>query len=155
LSLAGVTAAGVAGFAAGSLVPYYLARRHGRALLNGRRRWFVVRSEDLARVERWFERYGPRAVLIGRLIPIVRDFISIPAGLAAMPLLRFIAYTMVGSLPWIFLVALAGQFLEAHWQRLLEWVEVGNQAVLIVLALLVIALGVWLWLRRRSESPSP
>lgn len=156
LSVAGVALSGTLGFATGALLPYYVARKHGRALLQGKSRFFLARDKDLERVEGWFERYGPRAVFIGRLIPLVRDFISLPAGLARMPLPRFLVYTFAGSFPWILGVTIAGSLLQAHWTRLLGLVDIGNRAVLILLVLLAVAFGLWRWLRKlRRNSDTP
>lgn len=156
LSVAGVAVSGALGFTTGALLPYYVARKHGRALLQGKSRFFLARHKDLERVEGWFERYGPRAVFVGRLIPVVRDFISLPAGLARMPLLRFLVYTFAGSFPWILGVTIAGRLLQAHWTRLLGLINIGNQALIILLVVLAIAFGLWRWRRKpRRNSDTP
>ncbi|MBS3939713.1 MAG: DedA family protein [Actinobacteria bacterium] len=75
----------------------------------------LVDAEDIVRAERWFERWGPLAVLFGRMIPIVRSLISVPAGVARMPLPRFVVYTAVGSVVWNSLFICAGYLLGAQW----------------------------------------
>lgn len=121
--------AGTAGFVAGSLFPYYVGRRHGRAILGQGGRFFFAREGELDKVEGWFERYGVRAVLLGRWIPVVRDFISIPAGHAGVPLARFAVYTAIGSFPWIIGVTWAGALLEAEWRSLLDVLAKANRVV--------------------------
>ena len=93
-------AAGVAGNVAGSYLAWAAGRYGGHPALQrwGHRLW--LREHDLDRANRWFARYGPRAVLIGRLLPVVRTFISLPAGIAGMDPVRFGIYTTIGCIPW-------------------------------------------------------
>src|SRR5690349_17976280 len=93
LNLAGVIIAGVAGNVAGSYLAWAAGRYGGQAALRRWGRRLRVREHDLDRANAWFGRYGARAVLIGRLLPAVRTFISLPAGIAGMPPLRFGIYT--------------------------------------------------------------
>ena len=100
LNLIGVIAAGVAGNVVGSYLAWAAGRYGGQPALRrwGHRLW--MRDRDLDRANRWFARYGPRAVLIGRVIPVVRTFISLPAGIAGMDPVRFGIYTTIGCIPW-------------------------------------------------------
>lgn len=145
-----VVAAGVAGFTVGAFLPYYLGRRHGARILGAGGRFFFASEHELNKVEAWFERHGYRAVLLGRLVPVVRDFVSLPAGHARMPLGQFILYTALGSFPWIFAATLLGRYLESEWPTLLSLIERGNRLILIViLSLLALLVVRSFWLRRK------
>ncbi|MEM7640989.1 MAG: DedA family protein [Pseudomonadota bacterium] len=111
LGLAGVVLAGTAGAVAGALFWYWIGRRIGsnrlRRFADRHGRWLTIDAGSIDRSHAWFDRYGGVAVLIGRMIPGIRTFISVPAGVARMPLLPFLGYTMAGSLIWTgFLTAL-------------------------------------------------
>jgi membrane protein DedA with SNARE-associated domain len=111
-------------------------RRHGR--------WLGLRPEDLARSRRWFQRHGVAVVFWGRLIPGVRTFVSLPAGIELMPQALFLAWTAAGSLLWILLLTLAGQALGASYGLVLQLLK----PVSSVLAVAVVALVVGLLLRQ-------
>jgi membrane protein DedA with SNARE-associated domain len=100
LNLAGVIIAGVAGNVAGSYIAWAVGRYGGQAALRRWGRRLRVRDHELERANQWFDRYGPQAVLIGRLLPVVRTFISLPAGIAGMDPVRFGIYTTIGCIPW-------------------------------------------------------
>lgn len=151
LSLALVIVAGVAGNVAGSYLAWAVGRYGGQPALQrwGGKIW--LREHDIAVANRWFDRYGPRAVLIGRLLPVVRTFISLPAGIAGMPPLRFGIYTTIGCIPWTAALAGAGYAVGASWQQI---PNAFRTVTYVVAALVVVALaiGVWLFIRyRRSE----
>lgn len=152
--MASVVAAGLAGFVFGSFLPYYVGLKHGERILGVGGRFFFASEKELDKVEAWFERYGDRAVMIGRVIPVVRDFISLPAGYVRMSLFRFIVYTIVGSFPWIFGATLVGYLLEGEWNTILDGIEKGNRWILIFIGVtlcLLIIRSVWLR-RRRFQS---
>jgi membrane protein DedA with SNARE-associated domain len=111
-------------------------RRHGR--------WLGLRPEDLARSRRWFQRHGVAVVFWGRLIPGVRTFVSLPAGIELMPQALFLVWTAAGSLLWILLLTLAGQALGASYGLVLQLLK----PVSSVLAVAVVALVVGLLLRQ-------
>ncbi|MBC7104556.1 MAG: DedA family protein, partial [Firmicutes bacterium] len=92
--------AGTAGGTAGSAVSYYIGLYGGRPFLNRYGRYFGVTPQKLALAERWFARYGEATVFFTRLLPVIRTFISLPAGVARMNFPRFLVYTFLGSLPW-------------------------------------------------------
>jgi len=109
--------AGTLGYLAGALVGYAIGRYGGRPLLNERGRWFHVTPERLDRAEAWFSRWGDLGVLIGRITPIVRSFVSIPAGVFEMPLVPYTLLTLVGSAIWAFGIAGAGYGLGSGYER--------------------------------------
>jgi membrane protein DedA with SNARE-associated domain len=140
--------AGVAGNTVGSVIGWEIGLYGGRPLIERRGRWLHLGPENLERAERWFERYGDAAVFLGRVTPVVRSFVSIPAGLARMPLLRFTVLTALGCVPWCFGIAGAGWALGSSYERFhhdFRYVDVT------VIALLVLA-AVALYVRRRRSS---
>ena len=149
LSLAGVILAGLAGNVAGSYVAWAVGRYGGQPALRrwGNRLW--IREHDLDRATAWFDRYGARAVLIGRLLPVVRTFISLPAGIAGMAPVRFGIYTVIGCIPWTAALAAAGYAVGANWQAIANGFHAPTYiiAALIAVALVIAALR---YARKRS-----
>ncbi|MBV9840867.1 MAG: DedA family protein [Sphingomonadaceae bacterium] len=115
LELFWVATAGALGCNLGSIVGYELARFGGRPLVERYGRYVLLSAHDLDRAETFFARFGGLAVLICRLLPVVRTFIAVPAGLARMNLVRFHAYTFIGSWPFCYALAYAGMRLGAAW----------------------------------------
>lgn len=148
LSLAGVIAAGVAGNVAGSYLAWAAGRYWGQAAVRRWGRRVGVREHDVDRAVAWFDRYGPAAVLVGRLLPVVRTFISLPAGFARMPALRFGAYTTAGCIPWTAGLAIAGYALGRNWQAVANDFH-GPTYLIAAVAAVVLAAAVVLHFRRR------
>jgi membrane protein DedA with SNARE-associated domain len=113
-----LAAAGTLGYLAGALVGWAIGRFGGRPLIQRHGRWLRVTPPDLDRAERWFERHGRAAVFLGRLTPLVRSFISIPAGVLESPLGAYTALTLAGSAIWCFAFAGAGWVLGARYEKL-------------------------------------
>jgi membrane protein DedA with SNARE-associated domain len=109
--------AGALGYLAGALVGWALGLYGGRPLLESRGRWFHLSPERLDRAEAWFDRWGNLGVLIGRLTPVVRSFVSIPAGIFEMPLAPYAVLTLLGSAVWAFAFAGAGYGLGTSYHR--------------------------------------
>jgi membrane protein DedA with SNARE-associated domain len=155
-SLIAIIAAGVAGNLAGSWLAYGAGRWRGREWVL-RVRWLHVTPERLALADRWFARRGDWAVLASRCLPIVRTFISLPAGVARMPFWRFSVLTLVGCVPWVSGLALAGRALGSRWENLqhgLHYVDYG------IVVAIVAGAAWWYWRRRtamreRSAERSP
>ena len=146
-----VVAAGVIGSLLGALAGWLLGRRGGHALLERHGRWLHLPPTRVAKAQRWFDRFGDRAVLLGRLTPLVRSFISIPAGVFGSPLGSYTALTLVASTIWCAGFAGLGWALGDHWEQVHHAFRFADYAV--VLALL--AGGGWLLLRaRRSRRPA-
>ena len=118
LTLIGVTLAGTAGSLAGSLVAYFVGGYGGLPLLERYGKYVLIRKSELDLAHAWFGRYGETAVLVSRVLPIVRTFISLPAGVARMDVKKFSLYTVLGSLPWCFGLAYVGVLLGPHWSDL-------------------------------------
>jgi membrane protein DedA with SNARE-associated domain len=108
---------GTLGYLAGAIVGWLIGVYGGRPLLEQRGRWLHLTPEKLDRAERWFERWGNLGVLIGRVTPIVRSFVSIPAGVLEMPLAPYTALTLVGSAVWAFAISGIGYGLGSSYRR--------------------------------------
>ncbi|MGH7723393.1 MAG: DedA family protein [Candidatus Dormibacteria bacterium] len=150
INLTGAILAGTLGNVVGSLVAYGLAARFGRPLLLGPGRRVGISRSHLDLADGWFERHGLAAVLLGRVLPVVRTYISFPAGLARVEPVRFTLLTFIGALPWCIALAAGGYTIGANYDRISGPIEIAA----IVLAVVVIAIVV-AWLvrgRRRSAS---
>jgi membrane protein DedA with SNARE-associated domain len=109
---------GAVGCTIGSIVSYGLGAWGGRPLVERYGKYILVHEEDLEKADRWFARWGDWAAFISRLLPIVRTFISFPAGVTRMHFWRFAAYSFVGSFVWCGLLALGGYYFGEHWEEL-------------------------------------
>ena len=141
-----VAAAGVAGQTVGSIIGWAIGLYGGRPLVERHGRWLHLGPDNLVRAERWFDRWGDWAVFLGRMTPVIRSFVSIPAGVARMPLGRFTLYSVLGTIPWCFGLAGAGWALGSSWETFhhdFRYVEV-------LVGVGVLALLVWYLRRRRA-----
>ncbi len=146
LTVVGVALSAGVGFALGSLVPYTVARIKGRAFIVRHSCYVGISGRAVERAEQWFARRGLPLLAFARLFPMLRAAISVPAGLAPVPLGRYLLATFGGYLPWGFLVAEAGRQLGVHWATLSGLLQQADRVFLGVSLLL--GLGLWLWLRR-------
>src|SRR5919199_1084298 len=128
----------------GSWIAWGVGYRGGRPLVERWGRYVLLRRHHLDRAEAWFDDHGEAAVFVSRLLPVVRTFISLPAGIAEMPFLRFSLYTFLGCLPWTFALTALGYALGSQWQLVEDFLR----PVSIVIAVLVVAAAAW-WLYRR------
>ncbi|TMG47674.1 MAG: DedA family protein [Chloroflexi bacterium] len=144
----GAVLAGVVGNTAGSLVSYAVGALGGRPLLERYGRYVLVSAHDLETADRWFGRWGDLTVLFSRMLPIVRTFISVPAGVARMPLWRFTLFSIVGAVPWVMLLVWAGMVLGDNWQDLKHQLR-GLDYIVVAVIVLGVALFVWRHLRAR------
>ena len=140
--------AGTIGYLAGSIVGWAIGVYGGRPLLEQRGRWVHLDEANLGRAERWFDRWDDLAVLIGRVTPVIRSFISIPAGVFRMPFWRYTVLTLIGSAVWAFALAGVGYGLGSSYERFHH--DFGFVEYAVVAA--VIFLGIWLLVRRRRSS---
>jgi membrane protein DedA with SNARE-associated domain len=146
-----VVVAATVGSVVGALVFYWLGYALGeqrlRAFICRYGRWLAMDEDDLDQARAWFERHGGMAVLIGRLVPSIRSIISIPAGIAKMPLVPFVAYTTIGSALWNTILVGGGWALGAQWERIepfmnvIEWVSI----------VAVVGSVVWWFARKRHK----
>jgi membrane protein DedA with SNARE-associated domain len=147
LDLLAVATAGAIGCNLGSIPAYALGKYGGRPAVERFGRYVLMNLHDLDRAERFFDRFGAPAVLICRLLPIIRSFIAFPAGVARMPLLRFHVYTFVGSWPWCFALAWVGMKLGQRWHTDPRIGRVLHGLDAAVLLALLGGLGFYLWHR--------
>jgi len=145
LSLLVAATAGAVGCSLGSTVAYFVAAWGGRPVVDKWGRYLLIASDDVDRATRFFERFGSQTVFVGRLLPVVRSFVAIPAGFARMNMWKFQIYTFIGSWIWCFALAWIGLKLGDKWQtdatfrsgfRTIEW---------LVVLLLVAAIGWWIY----------
>jgi membrane protein DedA with SNARE-associated domain len=153
----GVVASGTVGAVVGAVVLYYIGvwadEPVARAFLRRYGRWFLLSEEDLDRALSFFKRYGEIIVFFGRLIPIIRSLISIPAGMNRMSLLRFLLFTTLGATLWNVALTGAGVILGANWEQVLDIIDTYQNLTLVVLgAAVVLFVVVRLWQRRRKAS---
>jgi membrane protein DedA with SNARE-associated domain len=148
-SLLGVVAAGVLGNVAGSYLAWAVGKYAGQAAIGRWGRRIGIREHEIGRAVAWFERHGPVAVLVGRVIPVIRTFISLPAGFAEMPASRFGLYTALGCIPWTAALGIAGYALGANWDQVANDFHGPTYAIAGVLLVAVVVIVVR---RRRARS---
>ena len=129
-----IATAGTVGYTLGSIGGWAIGRYGGRPYLERHGRWLHVTPAKLDRADAWFERYGDPAVLISRVLPVIRSFISIPAGIAEMRLGRYTVLTFVGTIPWCFGLAGIGVALGAGWERFHESFRYADYAIVALVA---------------------
>ena len=145
MSLTQAVLAGTAGNIVGSWIAWGVGMSGGRVLLERHGRYVHITPARLDMADRWFERRGERIVLIARCLPIIRTFISLPAGIARMPFWRFTLYTAVGSLPWVLALTLLGVQVGSKWEQWHKRLEILDYIV----AAGIVAGIVYLIVRRR------
>lgn len=151
--------AGTLGSLAGATFWYGIGRAVGvdrlRRWADTHGRWMTLSPEDIDTAQHWFERHGSYAVFLGRLVPTVRTLISVPAGLARMPLLPFLLWSGLGSLMWTSLLAGAGYVLQARYHQVEDWVNPVSTVVVVAIVLIYVwRVATWKR-RRRSGHPQP
>jgi membrane protein DedA with SNARE-associated domain len=129
----------------------YAVGYYGRLELLDRYKVFHVKPEHLALTERWFERWGSWAVFFSRMLPIVRTFISLPAGVARMPFWKFSALTLAGCVPWILMLTLVGKAARDNWSDWKDRLHYVDYGVAAIIVLGVVWLAVRWWRGRRSR----
>ncbi len=132
-----LVASGTLGSLAGSAVAWSIGRRGGRALVLRHGHWLHVTSARLERAERWITRYGASALIVGRLTPLVRSFISIPAGVVGVPIMPFLVFTLIPSIIWCLTFGAIGWALGASWHGFDDVFRYLDYAIVALLILLV------------------
>ena len=147
IGLFGAVSAGVLGNLAGSWIAYLIGLWGGRELWFHYGRYVGVRQHHLILAEKWFDKYGEFTVFISRCLPVVRTFISFPAGTARMNFAKFTFYTFLGCVPWVFALTYLGYLLGENWEMIGDYLHYLDYAV----TLGVLAGAVYLFLRWRSS----
>jgi membrane protein DedA with SNARE-associated domain len=151
LNIVAVILVGAAGNVVGSYVAWALGRALGPLTFTSGSGRLHVRTKDVETAERWFARHGSAAVFFGRLIPVVQTFISLPAGFASMPALKFGLYTVAGCLPWTAVLGAVGYALGSNWSSVANGF---HYPTYVVAALMVIAIVVAVIVHRRRRPQS-
>ncbi len=149
LNLAAAILAGALGNLVGSLVAYGVAARWGEPVLLGPGRWIGIRPHHVEIADGWFRRWGLWAVLVGRVLPVIRTYISFPAGLARINVLAFAGLTFVGALPWCTMLALVGYTLGKSYDKVSRPIEYAAFALAAIVAIVVVA-----WYLRGRSTPT-
>lgn len=149
-SVLGVVVVSTCANLVGSIVLFLIGRSGGRWILEHYGKYVFIHKKDLDVADRWFSRYGSAAVFWGRMLPVVRTFISLPAGVAKMSLPRFSLFTFLGALPWNFVLVLIGLKAEENWDLLHNYFRKAD----IFIVILIIAGAVWYITRHLNKKVS-
>ena len=150
MSFEGALLAGMVGGLLGSFFAYEVGARGGRPFVDKYGKYFLIKQSHVNVAQDWFDRYGLKAVFFSRMLPVVRTFISLPAGFARVDSKRFFLYTIAGSLPWTAAILYAGMVLGESWTDLMEY---GHEAsmIFVVVAVIVIAVLYLRWRRKKNR----
>ena len=150
MSFEGALLAGMVGGLLGSFFAYEVGARGGRPFVDKYGKYFLIKQSHVNVAQDWFDRYGLKAVFFSRMLPVVRTFISLPAGFARVDSKRFFLYTIMGSLPWTAAILYAGMMLGESWTDLMEY---GHEAsmIFVVVAVIVIAVLYLRWRRKKNR----
>jgi membrane protein DedA with SNARE-associated domain len=144
---------GALGNLLGSLLAYYVGA-YGRPLIDRYGKYVLISPHDLDLAERWFTKYGNWAIFFSRVLPVLRTFISLPAGIARMNVWMFSVYPFAGSFLWSLGLAWAGYLLGENWERIRDWMRPADVPILVAVAALI-ALYVYRHVRRAWQEPEP
>ena len=147
MTFTGAMIAGMIGGMVGSIFAYLVGSYGGRKFVDKYGKYFLIKKSHVDLAQRWFDKYGIRAVFFSRMLPVVRTFISLPAGFARVNFKAFLFYTFAGSLPWTALILYLGMLFGENWKKLLE---LGHEASIIVVIAIVAAVGFYIYKRRKK-----
>jgi membrane protein DedA with SNARE-associated domain len=139
---------GTIGNLIGSIIAYFLGFYGGRPLIEKYGRYILISSHDLDQAEKWFKKHGDISVFFSRILPVVRTFISFPAGIARMPFWKFSFYTFCGSFPWAFLLTYTGVIMGENWSNIEVYFQKFDWLIIILVILLV---GWWVFNKLRPK----
>jgi membrane protein DedA with SNARE-associated domain len=151
LNLIAVIVVGALGNVIGSYLAWAVGRYVGQSAWRRWGRYVLLTERDIDRAQAWFDRHGNWSVLVGRIVPVIRTFISLPAGVAAMPPLRFGLFTAAGCLPWTAALGAIGFAVGARWQSVADAFHGPTYLLAAIIAVLVIIGAVVFVRRRRAE----
>ncbi|MFA5062182.1 MAG: DedA family protein [Patescibacteria group bacterium] len=146
-----VALVGTLGNLAGSLLAYFIGYKGGRPLIEKYGKYFLISRHDLDKADHWFKNYGEATVLVGRLLPVIRTYISFPAGIAEMNLKKFVLFTFIGAFPWAVLFTWLGIKLQNNWTLIQEKLH-NFDLLMLVIVIIFVALYIWRHLKHRSKS---
>jgi membrane protein DedA with SNARE-associated domain len=151
LTLAGVIAAGVAGNLVGSWLAYGVGFVEGRPFVDRYGRYLLIRPHEVDHAHAWFERRGEVTVFIARLLPVIRTFISLPAGIARMRFGRFTFYTVLGCVPFVTVLAYLGHVAGSNWEKVQKVLAPLSYLVFLAIAVLLVVYVARRWKKVRAE----
>ncbi|MDD3114407.1 MAG: DedA family protein [Anaerovibrio sp.] len=140
--------AGMVGGMLGSVFAYFVGHYGGRPFVDKYGKYFFVKKSHVDIAQNWFDKYGIKAVFFSRMLPVVRTFISLPAGFAHVDMKKFFFYTFIGSLPWTALILAIGMMLGEGWKVMMT---VGHEISLAVAAVLVLVCAVMFWQYKKKK----
>ncbi len=151
MGFVGAMIAGMVGGMAGSIFAYAVGRYGGRSFVDKYGKYFFIKKSHLDIAQRWFDKYGIKAVFFSRMLPVVRTFISLPAGFAKVNFNKFLIYTFLGSLPWTALILGIGMALGESWQIMLQ---VGHEVSIgfVIVSAVIIAFFYLRYWRKRQQN---
>ncbi len=132
---------GAVGCTAGSVLSYYIGYKGGRPFIEKYGKYLFIKTSHMELAETWFKKYGDRAVFFSRLLPVVRTFISLPAGIGRYDLKKLITFSFIGSLPWCFALAYVGFSLGPFWNKIIGFFN--GLDIIVVAAIVLVALYYW------------
>lgn len=141
-----ITIVGAAGCTAGSIISYYIGLKGGRPLIERYGKYFFIKTGHMDIAEKWFDKYGDKAIFFSRMLPVVRTFISLPAGIGKYDFRKLVAFSFIGSLPWCFALAYVGFSLGPYWENIIGFFN--GLDIAVVAAIILIALY-FLFLKKR------
>ncbi|MBM7866895.1 DedA family protein [Heliobacterium gestii] len=150
ITLFGAAVAGTVGNVIGSLAAYFAGRALGEEFIFKYFGWFISRKE-FNMAQRWFDKYGEAAIFISRILPVIRTFISLPAGIAGMDVKKFTLYTLLGSFPWCYALAYIGYVLGENWQSIRKY---GHDLDIVIIAIIGLIGAWWLWHKMKDYRES-
>ncbi len=148
IGFASAVVVGIAGNVIGSMLAYYVGSLGGRPLLRRYGKYILFSEKHFASAERFFDRAGVWAVLVSRILPAIRTFISLPAGIANMNRRKFVLFTTIGCIPWVWLLAYVGYALGQHWEQ----ISAHSGGLSVLFAVILITAVVWFWLSNRQQA---
>lgn len=147
MTFTGALIAGMIGGMVGSIFAYLVGSYGGRKFVDKYGKYFLIKKSHVDLAQRWFDKYGIRAVFFSRMLPVVRTFISLPAGFARVNFKAFLFYTFAGSVSWTALILYLGMLFGENWKKLLE---IGHEASILVVIAILIVIGVYLYRRKKK-----
>jgi membrane protein DedA with SNARE-associated domain len=136
-----ISIVGAVGCTAGSVLSYYIGYKGGRPFIEKYGKYLFIESSHMQLAETWFNKYGDRAVLFSRLLPVVRTFISLPAGIGKYDLKKLVTFSFIGSLPWCFALAYIGFYLGPSWEKIIGFFN--GLDIVVVVSIIIIVLYYW------------
>lgn len=147
MTFSGALTAGMVGGMVGSVFAYVVGSRGGRKFIDKYGKYFLIQKSHVDMAQRWFDKYGIRAVFFSRMLPVIRTFISLPAGFARVNFKAFLFYTFLGSLPWTAFILYCGVVFGEGWKQLLE---MGHYAAIVFIVVFAVIIAITYFLHKHK-----